>query len=330
MLTKLFTKINNAIMINRQATPTKSKRQRAGKKLEVNTAALEAAAERAAITAAANKLKAISPVEELPGTPSSSNQPKAEPTMNTSTRPGPQHSSFDSNKAAKQLGGDPTATLPDTSPKFAFDIDVLQEEDENGYRAVVRENGVKASSPQALAAAYSMTGRQIRIINHHKLDGPKQQPVQQPVQRPAPESVAFEPHGAPPPMPTPTLCNASPAIPSNIADVQRMWAPAPVPEVKYATVAGIKIKIVGDKIYQKQWIRASGEESDSIRVITTASNRILNLTGKHIEVEKWILAEDSDSNDVKIPSGPIPRKAPRKAKPKPKAKPAAEIKAEAE
>ena len=69
-------------------------------------------------------------------------------------------------------------------------------------------------------------------------------------------------------------------------------------EVKYYTVGGIDIKDDNGKIYQKQWMKLSDKEMENIRVVNTANNRVINMNGKHIELKRWVLVENTDKENI--------------------------------
>lgn len=60
---------------------------------------------------------------------------------------------------------------------------------------------------------------------------------------------------------------------------------------KIVRLGDIELKYDGDKVYQKQWIKLSSSESNNFRVVNTATNKIVNLNGKHIEAKRWVLVE---------------------------------------
>lgn len=68
-------------------------------------------------------------------------------------------------------------------------------------------------------------------------------------------------------------------------------------EVKYYRIGGIDIKDDNGKIYQKQWMRLTDAESKNIRIVNDKNNALVNLNGKHIEMMKWTLVENSTDDD---------------------------------
>lgn len=67
---------------------------------------------------------------------------------------------------------------------------------------------------------------------------------------------------------------------------------------KYYKIGGIEVKNDNGKIYQKQWMKLSEAEAKNIRIVNDKTNAIVNLNGKHFEMMKWILVEDSESDET--------------------------------
>ena len=63
---------------------------------------------------------------------------------------------------------------------------------------------------------------------------------------------------------------------------------------RFFKVGDIEVKDDNGKIYQKQWVKLTDSESSNIRIINNKNNSIVNLTGKSIEMKKWILVEQTD------------------------------------
>ena len=55
--------------------------------------------------------------------------------------------------------------------------------------------------------------------------------------------------------------------------------------------------MMGIKVYQKQWVKLNQNEAGQIRIVNDSNNKILNLNGKHIEILRWVMIEDQDSDD---------------------------------
>lgn len=154
-------------------------------------------------------------------------------------------------------------------PKFKFDIDVYEIDDSS--RAPERFTDVEAESAESLAAIYATCNQRIKVLRKTPIE-----PLA-PVESPAP---IVEAHPRPPFQPNQTI-TVSNDVPTK-----------PI-EPKYVTAFGIKLKIIGDEVYQKQWVRVSEDEAQGIRLIIDKTNKLVNLEGKHFELEKWIKIEDA-------------------------------------
>lgn len=71
---------------------------------------------------------------------------------------------------------------------------------------------------------------------------------------------------------------------------------------KIVTIGDMQVKYDGEHVYQKQWVKLNVNEASNFRVVSDSSNKIVSLTGKHIEARRWILVEetkdDETSNDA--------------------------------
>ena len=67
---------------------------------------------------------------------------------------------------------------------------------------------------------------------------------------------------------------------------------------KIYKIGGIEIKNDNGKIFQKQWMQLSENEAKNIRVVNDKTNGIVSLKGKHIEMMKWVLVENSEDDEV--------------------------------
>ena len=149
-----------------------------------------------------------------------------------------------------------------------FDIIVMTQGEDGQPPLQKTVNGVKASSAQELINLYGMTGEKVKIIREY--DG---------------EDTS----------------TSTPAISSDTSKqpiVQQSFIqPKPIKQKtppKYFTVGGIECKVEDGKVYQKQWIRIDNDQLNSFRIISDSSNKIIPLTGKHIEQKKWVLISNED------------------------------------
>lgn len=67
---------------------------------------------------------------------------------------------------------------------------------------------------------------------------------------------------------------------------------------KIVTIGDLQVKYDGDKVYQKQWVKLSSAEAANFRIVNDSSNKIINLSGKHIECRKWVMIEEDNADDA--------------------------------
>ena len=67
-------------------------------------------------------------------------------------------------------------------------------------------------------------------------------------------------------------------------------------EPKYFNVNGMECKIENGKLYQRHWMAVGEQEMANYRLISDKNNRILPMTGKHLEVMKWVIVEEDAQN----------------------------------
>lgn len=71
---------------------------------------------------------------------------------------------------------------------------------------------------------------------------------------------------------------------------------------KYYSISGIDIKDDNGKIYQKQWMRLSDKDAENFRIVSDSNNKIVQLTGKHIEMKRWVLVENTELTENNLES----------------------------
>lgn len=69
---------------------------------------------------------------------------------------------------------------------------------------------------------------------------------------------------------------------------------------KYYKIGEIEIKEVNGKIYQKQWVALDIKESKNYRLISDKTNKIISMSGKHIEYKKWIEVSNTSPKDQEL------------------------------
>ena len=97
------------------------------------------------------------------------------------------------------------------------------------------------------------------------------------------------------------LCTMSPVqsvrqdLPSQVA--AQPTQPTQTRKPKYYKVGDIDIKDDNGKIYQKQWMKLTDTEAANFRLVNDKNNAIVNMNGKHLEMKKWILVQNSDEDE---------------------------------
>jgi len=171
-------------------------------------------------------------------------------------------------------------------PRYEYTVKIF-EEGERGKPITSIQKGIKANSDQDLYAMYAMADQKIQILEKKEINSPQnnqqsQQPMQQPMV-PAPQQMV---------VPVNMQQSQIQMIPQQ---VQQQMPQKPVePQVKYFSGGGIDFKLVGDDLYQKQWIRASEDDAKRIRIINDANNKIVELKGKHFELLNWVKVDSTD------------------------------------
>jgi len=69
---------------------------------------------------------------------------------------------------------------------------------------------------------------------------------------------------------------------------------------KFYRIGDIEIKDDNGKIYQKQWMKLSSHEAANFRIVNDKNNAIVNLTGKSIEMKRWVLVEKTDDETTSL------------------------------
>lgn len=100
------------------------------------------------------------------------------------------------------------------------------------------------------------------------------------------------------------LCTMSPVqsvrqdLPSQVAAQHiQPTQPTQTRKPKYYKVGDIDIKDDNGKIYQKQWMKLTDTEAANFRLVNDKNNAIVNMNGKHLEMKKWILVQNSDEDE---------------------------------
>lgn len=67
---------------------------------------------------------------------------------------------------------------------------------------------------------------------------------------------------------------------------------------KIVTIGDMQVKYDGDKVYQRQWVKLNATEAANFRVVHDSSNKIMSMTGKHIEAKRWVRVEETSEDNV--------------------------------
>lgn len=91
------------------------------------------------------------------------------------------------------------------------------------------------------------------------------------------------------------------AAPQQVAIQQPILQAAPQPiqarKPKYYKVGDIEIKDDNGKIYQKQWMKLTNTEASNFRLVSDKNNAIASMNGKHLEMKKWVLVQNSEEDE---------------------------------
>ena len=73
---------------------------------------------------------------------------------------------------------------------------------------------------------------------------------------------------------------------------------SPKTKPKIVTIGDMQVKYDGDKVYQRQWVKLNATEAANFRVVHDSSNKIMPMTGKHIEAKRWVRVEETSEDNV--------------------------------
>lgn len=200
--------------------------------------------------------------------------------------------------------------------KFEYQIEVFDKDLTDSGQIQLRPRGqqtVTASSRQELINLYTMCDQQIKILSERPLPSEPNKPNHQDVDlsqlaihNTAPSAKAQPQSKEAKAEETPNTLNI-PEPKEYIAEsntTTRRLSTAFHPMFnnfpKYYKLGDIEIKEHFGKIYQKQWIKLNSDEASNIRIINTKTNKVVPMEGKHVEVKRWILVEDSNSENNEL------------------------------
>lgn len=153
--------------------------------------------------------------------------------------------------------------------------------DDTGKQTQTPMNGVKAASASELIGLYKRCGQDIKILREYGNDGDEQNLVESPVL--TEPGIRLDQFTAP-----------DFNQPINRPPMAKRIDLTPVP-VKYFNIGGIECKLENNKVYQKQWVKISGNEAQNYRVIQDTNNKEISMAGKHFEVLKWVLIDEGNN-----------------------------------
>jgi hypothetical protein len=156
-----------------------------------------------------------------------------------------------------------------TAPRYEYDVKIYEEGEDPKQPITSIQSGIKANSETELREWYRMSGINcIEILNRREINPPKNE-LNQIKNKPIIQN-------------------------SQINDITNN----PIQQVdikpKYFSRGGLDFKIVGNDVYQKQWIIATEEECKKIRIVSDSNNKIFELNGKHIEIQHWVKVDFND------------------------------------
>lgn len=148
-------------------------------------------------------------------------------------------------------------------PRYSFDIKVYSMDENDKYSITEIQNNVLGNSEEEVRQLFSLSDQKVEFLGKREINPPTTQVSVSPSQ----------PHPRPP----------------------IVFPQSQPQETKYFTAGGIQFKMVGNEVFQKQWVRATQEELNSIRIVSDKNNKIISLVGKHIEIEHWIKVESNQN-----------------------------------
>lgn len=145
---------------------------------------------------------------------------------------------------------------------------------------------VKAKTREELETTlkmYEMTGQKVKVIREigSRTVSTPQAPVPQVSQASVPQMPNLQLDAS---KPQPSIVTAS--------------APIIVTQTKprFFKIGDVDVKDDNGKIFQKQWMKLTDSEASNIRIVNDKNNQLVNLVGKHIEMKRWVMIENSNSS----------------------------------
>jgi hypothetical protein len=177
---------------------------------------------------------------------------------------------------------------------------MVYEIDANGVKKGHPENGIMANSPSEVINIYKLCGQEVQILREYT--DTESQNYGKEKHLDEKDVVMDTSMGATGLLKTTDeeqkqIHKYTQKISTPIQHNTELIQPTTKEPIKYITIGGIKCKIENGKLYQKQWLKLSDNEASEVRIISDKNNKILPLTGKHIEVMKWVMVEEENETE---------------------------------
>ena len=175
-----------------------------------------------------------------------------------------------------------------------FELEVFEEDLDtpNGWKKVRYDKPliVEVTSPKELQdklALYKDCGQMAKVVR--EIDPPTKEQIAAAQQQ---VTLAVQQQ-----MQSPTVQAAPQQVAIQQPILQAVSQPIQTRKPKYYKVGDIEIKDDNGKIYQKQWMKLTNAEASNFRLVSDKNNAIANMNGKHLEMKKWVLVQNSEEDE---------------------------------
>ena len=174
-----------------------------------------------------------------------------------------------------------------------FELEVFEEDLDtpSGWKKVRYDKPliVEVTSPKELQdklALYKDCGQMAKVVR--EIDPPTKEQIA--AQQQATSAVQQQ-------MQAPIAQAASQQVVIQQPILQTAPQPIQARKPKYYKVGDIEIKDDNGKIYQKQWMKLTNAEASNFRLVSDKNNAIASMNGKHLEMKKWVLVQNSEEDE---------------------------------
>ena len=184
-----------------------------------------------------------------------------------------------------------------TAPKQLvrkFELEVFEEDLDtpSGWKKVRYDKPliVEVTSPKELQdklALYKDCGQMAKVVR--EIDPPTKEQIAAAQQQ---VTLAVQQQ-----MQAPIVQSASQQVAIQQPILQAASQPIQARKPKYYKVGDIEIKDDNGKIYQKQWMKLTNAEASNFRLVSDKNNAIASMNGKHLEMKKWVLVQNSEEDE---------------------------------